>query len=529
MRPHIAGRLTAMAAASALLVTSCGSSGESEGSDTSEDTAITFQTGSPTSLNPLRDIGSQIAMAMCANLVEINKESQEFENLVAEEVTSDDAQNWEIRLNEGWTFHDGSPVTSHSYVDAWNEAAYGPNAWQANGTFSVISGFSALNPSGGEEPEATELEGLEVIDDLTFTVELNEPNSDFPKILSTNSACPLPEVAFEDFEAFDAEPIGSGPYEFIERVENQYVELARWEDFPGDEAFAGEASTLIAQEYTSPESAYTDFAAGNLDMVRNVPATTVSRAQQELDGDVLYEASLASKQSRFTIPDYVEELKDPDIRKALSMAIDRDALAEAVLDGHALASDSLVTPDLGSYREGACEACDFDPDGAQELLDGAGGLDELTIHYQDDNQQLVQALGNQIQENLGIAINYDPLMAATLTERTNSQELEGIAFGLWGWSYASPDQYISTYETGGAGNAAIAYSNSEVDELISEARGIQDEEERNRAYADVEQMILEDQPSIPLFIPVDYGLSTGCAVMNDVQGDIQFYRADSSC
>lgn len=491
---------------------------------------MSFQTGSPTSLNPLRDIGSQIAMAMCANLVEMNKESQEFENLVAADVSSDDSQNWEITLEEGWTFHDGSEVTANSYVDAWNEGAYGPNAWMSNGSFTIISGYSDLNPSDAdEEPEATELAGLEVIDDLTFTVELNEPNSDFPKILSTNAMCPLPEVAFEDLEAFEDDPIGNGPYQFVERVENQYVEIERWEDFPGDDEFAGEADTLVAQEYTSPESAYTDFVAGNLDMIRNVPATTVSRAEAEIDDDVLYEASLASKQFRFNVPGYVEELEDPDIRRAISLAIDREGLSESVMDGHAFPSDSLVTPDLGSYREGACEACEFDPDRAQELLDEAGGLDELTIHYPQDNEQLVQALGNQIRDNLDISINFDPLMPATLSERTNSGDLDGIAFGLWGWTYASPDQYLSTYETGGPGNAAIAYSNDDVDELISEVRGMQDEDERNQGYADLEESVLEDMPAIPLFIPVDYGLAAGCADMNDVQGDIQFYRADSTC
>lgn len=531
MNTRYVTRTAASAAAAALLLTSCGTAApEGEAGETGEESVeLSFQTGTPTSLNPLRDIGSQIAMALCANLVEMNKENQEYENLVAESVETDDAQSWTITLEEGWTFHDGTEVTAHSYVDAWNVAAVGANAWQSNGTFSIIEGYSELNPTEGEEVEEGELAGLEVVDDLTFTVDLNEPNSDFPRVLSTNSTCPLPEVAFEDFEAYEDDPVGNGPYQFVERVENQYVEMERWDDFPGDPEFSGEAETLVAQEYTSPESAYTDFAAGNLDMIRNVPATTVSRAQQELEDGALYEASLASKQSRFMVPGYVEELEDPDLRRAISLAIDREGLAESVLDGHALVSDSLVTPDLGSYVEGACEFCTYDPDQAQELYSETDGIDSLTIHYNDDDQQLVQAIGTQISDTLDIEINFDPLMPATLSERTNNQELEGVAFGLWGWSYRSPDQYMSTYETGGPGNAAVAYSDEQVDQMISEARGMQDEGERHATYAEAEQRVLEDQPAIPLFIPIDYGLQGGCAVMNDVQGDIQFYRADVSC
>lgn len=518
-------------AVSALLLAGCaadGSEGSTDGNG-QDDLELSFQIGSPTSLNPLRDIGSQIGMAMCANLVELNKESQEFENLAAASVESDDAQQWTITLHEDWTFHDGSDVTAHSYVDAWNEAATGANAWQSNGTFSVVAGYSDLNPTDGSEPESEELSGLDVVDDHTFTVQLNEPNADFPKVLSTNSTCPLPEVAFDDMEAFEDEPIGNGPYKFAERVQNQHVTLERWEDFPGDDAFSGEAHRLVAQEYTSPDSAYTDFSAGNLDMIRNVPANTVSRAQQELDEEAIYEASLQSKQYRLNVPDYVDELSDPNLRKAISYAIDRQTLVDSVLDGHAVISDSLVTPDIPSYSEAACEACEFDPETAQQLYSETDGLDQLTIHYNEDDQQVVEAIGRQINETLGIEINYDPMMAAMLSETNNNQELEGLSFGLWGWSYRSPDQYMSTYETGGSGNQVIAYSNDAVDEMISEARGTQGEQERNELYADAEQVVLEDQPTIPLFIPIDYGLQGGCAAMNDVQGDIQFYRADSSC
>lgn len=528
---NIAGKALPTAAAAVLVLTGCGENGGSGGDGEAEsgEVELSFQTGTPTSLNPLRDIGSQIGMALCANLVEMNKETQEYENLVAGDVDSEDAQSWTITLEEGWTFHDGSAVTAHSYVDAWNVAAVGANAWQSNGTFSVIEGYSELNPTDGGEPEGDELSGLEVIDDLTFTVELNEPNADFPKVLSTNSTCPLPEVAFEDFDAYEADPVGNGPYRFVERVENQHVELERWDDFPGAPQFSGEADRLLAKEYTSPESAYTDFAAGNLDMIRNVPATTVSRAERELEDGALYEASLASKQFRLMVPGYVEELQDPDLRRAISLSIDRETLADSVLDGHALASDSLVTPDLGSYVEGACEYCTYDPERAQEIFADTDGVDSLTIHYNDNDQQLVQAIGTQISDTLDIEINFDPLMPATLSEKTNSQELEGVAFGLWGWSYRSPDQYMSTYETDGPGNAAAGYSDEQVDQMISEARGTQDDEERNATYAEAEQRVLEDQPAIPLFIPIDYGLQGGCAKMNDVQGDIQFYRADVDC
>lgn len=100
---------------------------------------------------------------------------------------------------------------------------------------------------------------------------------------------------------------------------------------------------------------------------------------------------------------------------------------------------------------------------------------------------------------------------------------------MWGWTYKSPDQYLSQYETGGDGNEATGYSNSAVDKLIRTARGEQDPSKRSGLYAKAERKIMPDMPAIPLFVPKDYGLHSRCAKMNDAQGDLQFYRADYAC
>ncbi|MFK5581980.1 MULTISPECIES: peptide ABC transporter substrate-binding protein [unclassified Serinicoccus] len=533
--PHLnrTGALGALIAVG-LVTSSCSFDGAEDGTAATDGATgsggtLSFQGGEPTSLVPHKDIGSQIAMATCANLVEINKETQEFEPLAAESVESEDSQTWTITLRDGWTFQDGSPVTSASFVDAWNHAAYGPNAWQANGYFTSFVGYPDLNPTDGGEPAATELSGLTATDERTITVELSEPNADFPKTLSTNALCPLPPQAFEDPDAYEEDPVSNGPYQVTSWDRNQQVVLERWTDFQGDAAFSGEADTLVAKVYTSVDSAYTDLAAGNLDMIRNVPAAMVSRAESELDEGALYQVSEQSKQFTFQVPTYVPELEDPRVRRAIAMSIDRESIASSLMQGNAEPSDSLVPPSIDSYVEGACDACTFDPEQARTLLEEAGGLpDGLTVTYNADReQQLVQALGRQIGENLGVEVRLNPVMGTQLSELTNTQQHEGIVFGLWGWTYKSPDQYLSQYETGGDGNLATGYSNPEVDELIAEARGEQDEAVRQDLYAQAEADILEDMPAIPLFIPLDHGLQSEAAELNDVQGDIQFYRADA--
>ncbi len=518
-------------AVAALALTACGGSGSNTSKGTgSGDGTLSFQTSEPKAIVPQRDAGSQIGMAMCANLMEVNSDSQELEPLAAKSVESKDSVHWDIELQDGWTFHDGTPVTAASFADAWNATALGSNAWLGNFAFVNVKGYEDLNPAKGEA-KTKELSGVEVVDDTHLKVTLTDPMADFPKLLSTNPTCPMPESAFKDPEGYAAEPVSNGPYKFVSWDHNKEVVLEKWDDFKGGDGFTGEAKKLVGKIYTAVDPAYTDMTAGNLDMIRNVPAPMVDKAKKQLGEDAVYEVKTQSKMQSLNIPDYLPQLKDPDLRKAISLSIDREAIAKSILKGYATASDSLVPDSLDSYQEGTCEDCGFDPEKAKELLKKAGGIDgPLVIEARStDNQQLLQAIQKMIKDNLGIEVKLKQSLGTTLSERTNNRELEGAQFGLWGWSYQSPDQFLSQYQTGGDGNQTTAYSNPAVDKKMKAAHAEQDPKKAATLYHDAEALIFEDMPSIPLFVPTDLGLQSKCAVLNDVQGDLQFYRAGYDC
>lgn len=527
-------KMIAVAAASAafMLVASGCAAGDNGGSTAGGgEKKLSFQLAEPTSLVPHASPGSQVAMATCANLMEVNVESQKIEPLAARSVTSDDAKTWKIALQDGWTFQDGTPVTSDSFAKAWAKTATGSNAWQGNGSFAPFVGYKELNPTDGSKPATDKLSGVKVVDDTNFEVTLNAPNADFPKLLTTSPLCPLPEVAFSDPKGYEENPISNGPYKFVSWNHNVDVVLEKWDGFKGAQGFSGGADKLVGQIYTAVDPAYTDMTAGNLDMIRNVPATMVAKAKSQLGEESLYEVKTGSKQYTLQIPEYIKGLENPDLRKAISMSIDRESIAKSLLQGYATSSDSLVPPSLDSYKAGSCDSCSFDTTGAKALLDKAGGFDGTLIieHNSASDQQLVQAISKQIADNLGIKVQLKPSLGTELESRRNNQKLEGAIFGLWGWSYKSSDQYLSQYETGGDGNATTGYSNEAVDKLLRSARGEQDEAKSAGLYTEAEALIMKDMPAIPLFIPTDFGLKSKCAGMNDSQGDLQFYRAGYTC
>ena len=190
------GALVAAGVAAAMVLSACGSDEEGGGSDEgsggegADRRHVQHLHHEPQ--NPLvpgnttESEGDQVVNSLWTGLVTFSAEGELEYDGVAESIESEDNTNWTITLKDGWTFHDGTPVNAESFVNAWNYTAYSPNAQQGSGYFSRIAGYEDLQAptdATGEmtgDPAATEMSGLEVVDDLTFTVELTAPSPSSP-------------------------------------------------------------------------------------------------------------------------------------------------------------------------------------------------------------------------------------------------------------------------------------------------------------------------------------------------------------
>ena len=187
----------AIVVSAGLALTACTAGGDTDEEASSE--PIRYAVETPDRLIPGNQYGSYaIVEALFAPLVQLDGDG-ELSYLAAESVESDDAVTWTITLRDGWTFHNGDPVTAQDYVDTWNYAAYAPNGWVNAAQLAGVVGYDELSPLEGE-PTATELSGLEVIDDLTFTVELSSADRQFPLQLTIGQATHPPII--KSFAAF---------------------------------------------------------------------------------------------------------------------------------------------------------------------------------------------------------------------------------------------------------------------------------------------------------------------------------------
>jgi len=514
----------ALIAAAALVLTACGG-GDSDGGGTSSssDGSFSIYIGEPE--NPLipgntsETEGGQVVDSLWTGLVQYDHETNEADFTgVAESIESDDATNWTVTLKDGWTFHDGTPVDAQSFVDAWNWNAYSPNAAGNSYFFSNVVGYDDLqapvdettgDPTG--DPAATEMSGLTVVDDLTFTVQLATPYAQWPTTVGYTAFYPLPKAFFDDPEAFGKQPIGNGPFQAEEPfVPGQGITLTRYDDYAGDEK--AQAASVDYVVYAQLETAYTDLEGGNVDIVDTLPPDAIASAQDEF-GDRYIETPQGDITS-LGFPTYDERFADPNVRRAFSMAIDRQAISDAIFNGTRTPATSFVSPVVNGYRDDACDACELNVDEANQLLDAAG-FDrsqpvDLWFNAGGGHDAWMEAVGNQLRENLGIEYTLQGnLDFSEYLPKQDAQGMTGPFRSGWIMDYPVAENFLGPLYSSAAlppaGSDVTFYSNPEFDSLLAEGNSAQSDEDAITAYNAAEDLLVRDMPAAPLFYRLNQG------------------------
>jgi oligopeptide transport system substrate-binding protein len=500
----------ASVAIGALALTACsgGESGDTEPSAAAEggsSTGIVTVNGNepqnplvPTNTNEVG--GGKILDLIFAGLVYYDAEGAPH-NEVAESIESEDAQNYTITLKEGWTFTNGEPVTAESFVDAWNYGALLSNEQLSSYFFEDIEGFSYEQDS--------ELTGLEVVDDQTFTVALSSPKADFPLRLGYSAYFPLPQAAFEDMAAFGENPIGNGPYKMEEGgwEHNVQAALVPNEDYPGDRVAQNGGVTV--KFYETQDAAYNDLLAEQLDVIDQVPDSAFATFEAEL-GDRAVNKPSAVFQS-FTIPQNLPHFSGEEgalRRQAISKAINREEITDTIFQGTRTPASDFTSPVIDGWSEDipGSEVLDFDPEGAKELWAEADAIapwsGTFTIAYNTDggHQAWVDATTNSIKNVLGIEAAGNPYaIFADLRTDVTDRTITGAFRTGWQADYPGLYNFLGPIYATNAGSNDGDYSNPEFDQLLEEGSSAESVEEANEKFQQAQEILFQDLPAIPLW------------------------------
>lgn len=505
-RTRVAG--VALLAAGSLVLAACGGGGDDSGSTDSVITNFSTEPQNPLVPTSTNETGGGRAIDLLfAGLVSYQKDGSSV-NEVAESIESEDNVTWTVKLKD-WEFSDGTPVTADSFVDAWNYGALSTNKQLGSYFFYPIKGFDAVQE---EEPTAKTLEGLKVVDEKTFTIELNQPEADFPARLGYSAFYPLPESAFDDIKAYGEDPIGNGPYKMDGKGAWEHdvqIKLVPNDSYDGVRKPKNGGVTL--KFFTNPDTAYTAVQTGDLDVLDAVPPSALSTFQS--DDSVQAISEPGSVFGSITIPESLAGFGTNDEgrlrRQAISKAINREEITKNIFDDTRTPAVDFSAPVMPGFDKDipGSEVLQFDGTEAKDLWAQADDIAEFegsfTISYNSDgpgNKEWVDAVVNQLKNNLGIDAKakgyatFDELR----TDVTNRTIKTAFRTG-WQPDYPSIFNYLAPLYQTKAGSNDGDYSSSEFDDLMEQVAGEPDEDKRYALQSQAQEVLFKDLPAIPLW------------------------------
>ena len=490
-----------------LALAGCSAGGDDSGNTGSADAAAIITTNGSEPENPLVPTatnevgGGKILDAIFAGLVSYEADGAPV-NDMAEEITVNDPQNLTVKIKEGQTFSDGEEVTADNFIKAWNYGALASNEQYNSYFFEDIVGFSY--------DEDSELTGLQQVDDYTFTIALNKPASDFALRLGYSAYYPLPDVAFDDMDAFGENPIGNGPYKLASEgawQHNVQIDLVKNEDYKG--VRQAQNGGLTISFYASQDAAYAALLGGELDVLDAVPPSALASFESDL-GDRAVNQPAAVFQS-FTIPGRLEHFSGEEgqlRRAAISHAINREEITETIFQGTRTPATDFTSPVIDGWSDDleGSDVLKFDAAKAKELWAQADAISPWTgsfqIAYNADggHDQWVDAISNQLATTLGIDASGAPYPTfAELRAQVNNDSITTPFRSGWQADYPGLYNFLGPLYATNAGSNDGDYSSPEFDRLLAEGISSTDLGEANRLFGEAQTVLFKDLPAIPLW------------------------------
>ncbi|MEU6237886.1 ABC transporter substrate-binding protein [Kitasatospora sp. NPDC047058] len=510
-------RWTALAACTALAISACSTGGGKKsteganGGSGKKGGSISIESGEPqhglVPQNTAESEGAHVLSALFAGLVDYDHKDNSPQLRVAESIESPDATVWTIKLKDGYTFHNGEKVVAQNFVDAWNWGANQDNAAEGLPFYDKILGSEELAPGKDKKPSAKELKGLKVVDDKTFTVTLKAPFSQFKTMLGYTAFYPLPKAFFTDPKAFEEAPIGDGPFQMDGKWEhNKQIKVKRYENFPAADGKA-KLDSVTFKIYDKLETAYNDLRANNIQITNKLPVSAMATVAQEFGDRYIYKPESGVGYLGFPIATNPAFAK-PDLRKAISMAIDREAITKTIFSGTRKPADDFISPIIPGYRQGALgDTVKYNPAKAKELFTQAGGLpgNTLEIGYNADggHKEWIEAVGNQLKNNLGIEVTFKPFEKfGAILNALGAKQYQGAFRSAWSMDYPSIEDYLRPIFSKVAienGSNYGGYVNEDFEALLAKADSAKTEAEGIKLYQQADDILIKEVPYIPIY------------------------------
>jgi len=383
---------------------------------------------------------------------------------------SADGLLWTIRLREGVTFHDGTPFNAEAVkvnIDRFRTGA----------TFGFL--IAAIVE-------------VEVVNDFTVRLRLDAPFAPLLRGLAHSFTGIVSPAAIE---AGKVEPVGTGPFTFVEWIRGDRVVLARNPNYWGEPAYL---DRVVFRPILEPTTRTMMLLAGEADIALDLPADDVPIVEADRLTDVVRGPSLVVQY--IGLNNQRGPFRDVRVRQAINYAINREEIIDAVLGGRASVANAPIPP--AAFGHSAIGPWAHDPEKARTLLAEAGFPDgfRTTIRFNPGWREPASELIQAQLRKVGIEAELIRMEWGAYLEFTSRPvETTEIDMFLLGWVTVTMDAdyglfaLFHTSEWSPKSNR-VFYSNPRVDELLEQGRIVMDPEERKALYAEAIEIIWREAP-----------------------------------
>lgn len=496
---------------------------------------FTVQYGSnPETLDPALNSaidGANTIITIFEPLLLINENNEVVGGQAESWETSEDGLTWTFTMRDGLKWSDGTDLNAKDFeysfkrmVDPNTAAPYAETCLGMIDGFEEAAGFPDAdgNPTAEPNPDALNVKASD--DGKTLTIVLSYPCSYFDKMAAFATMSPVQQATVEaNGDAWCTSPdtfVSNGPYMITDWTPSERIVLTKNPNYVGgwdSSKIVSDTITLLLLEDSS--ASYAAYNSGEAVLVKDVPTDEIpSLTKAEDGGDFYVDTILGTYYVSLNLQR--DAFKDAKVRKALSLAIDRDYVANTIMQGTYSAADSIVGPGIvdesGYFHDNGNApyiSADYEANlaEAKKLLEEAGypnGEGYPTIEYSTNDAGYHVPLAEYLQQawgDLGITLTINKMEWSSFTPARRAGEYD-VARNGWVMDYNDPSNMLDLFCSGN-GNNDGKYSNPEFDAAIDASR-VADSAEHFAQLHKAEDILMEDMGCLPIAYYNDYWLQS---------------------
>mgnify|MGYP004517728475 FL=1 len=536
----------AMAGALAVSLAACGSSASTgtakatgEAADAAEagSTGFTVQLGpNPETLDPALNAavdGANTLITIEEPLLIIDENNEVKPGQAESYEVSDDGLTWTFHMRDGLKWSDGSDLTAADFEYSFKRLASPDTAAPyAETVVGMIDGYQDAIGNPDEDGNTTtdpDWDALNVHaseDGKTLTVQLSYPCSYFDKLASFVATSPVQQATVEaNGDSWCTEPdtyVCNGPYMITEWTPSERIVLSKNPYYVGgwdSSKIVSDTITLLLLEDSS--ASYAAYNSGEAQLVKDVPTDEIPSLTRAEDGGDFYLDEIMGTYY-ISLNDQEEPFTDVRVRKALSLAIDRDYVANTIMQGIYTPATALVGPGIvdenGYFMDNAnggepyiSDDYEANLEEAKSLLAEAGypdgeGFPTITYSANDSGYHIpVAEYLQQAWGELGITMNIDKVEWSSFIPMRRAGDYD-ISRNGWSMDYNDPSNMLELFTTKN-GNNDGKYANPEFDQVIEDSR-VADKATHFEKLHEAEDILMNDAACIPVAYYNDFWLQS---------------------